>query len=202
MRNGQDDASKIELTQLLRAWGAGEKSALEKLTPLVYSELRRIARRYMAQERPDHTLQATALVHEAYVRLIDVHGVSWQNRAHFFALSAQMMRRILTDMARSRNNRKRGGPIQPISLEVAGEVAGDAAMAKADKLDADITALNEALDRLAAIDSRKGQVVELRYFGGLTIEEAAEVAGVSPETVKLDWKFAKAWLRRELRPRT
>ena len=162
----------------------------EKLTPLVYDELHRLARRYMAQERPGHTLQATALVNEAYLRLVDSRNVRWQNRAHFFAVSAQLMRRILVDFARSRHYQKRGGEAQRVSL--------DDALVVSRERGADLVALDDALQALAAVDPRKSQVVELRFFGGLTVEEAAEALAVSPDTVLRDWKFAKTWLLREL----
>src|SRR6516225_6759001 len=183
--------SKVEVTQLLRAWGGGDDSALKKLTPLVGNDLHRLAHRYMARERPGHTLQTTALVNEVYLRLVDLHQVSWQDRAHFFAISARMMRRILTDFARSRNYQKRGGAALHVSF--------DEALAVSQEQDAEIVAIDEALIGLAAVDARKSQVVELRFFGGLSVQETAEVLKVSPETVKRDWRLAKAWLRRELR---
>jgi len=182
--------SKVEVTQLLRAWGGGDDSALKKLTPLVENELHRLAHRYMARERPGHTLQTTALVNEVYLRLVDLHQVSWQDRAHFFAISARMMRRILTDFARSRNYQKRGGAALHVSF--------DEALAVSQEQDAEIVAIDEALIGLAAVDARKSQVVELRFFGGLSVQETAEVLKVSPETVKRDWRFAKAWLHRVL----
>ena len=179
-----------EVTQLLLAWNDGDESALEKLLPLVYDELRRLAKRRMRLERPDHTLQTTALINEAYLRLVDVHTVHWQNRAHFFALSARLMRRILVDYARRRHYAKRGGGAQPISLDQSLPVAAGPSP--------DLVAVDEALHALAGVDARKAQVVELRFFGGLTVDEAAEVLKVSPETVRRDWKLAKAWLLREL----
>jgi RNA polymerase sigma-70 factor, ECF subfamily len=179
-----------ELTHLLQAWSDGDESALDRLMPLVYHELRRLAKRYMAGERPGHTLQTTALVNEAYLRLVDVKEVSWQNRAHFFAVSAQLMRRILVEFARSRHALKRGGEAPPLSL--------DEALVVSSKWHADLVALDDALKALAATDARRSRVVELRYFGGLSVEETAEVLKVSAETVKHDWKLAKAWLRREL----
>jgi len=182
--------SKVEVTQLLRAWGGGDDSALKKLTPLVENDLHRLAHRYMARERPGHTLQTTALVNEVYLRLVDLHQVSWQDRAHFFAISARMMRRILTDFARSRNYQKRGGAALHVSF--------DEALAVSQEQDAEIVAIDEALIGLAAVDARKSQVVELRFFGGLSVQETAEVLKVSPETVKRDWRFAKAWLHRVL----
>ena len=182
--------STHEVTKLLLAWSQGDETVLEKLTPLVYEELRRLAHRYMARERPDHTLQTTALVNEAYLRLIDQKNVQWQNRAHFFAISAQMMRRILVDFARSRQYQKRGGQLHQVSLDKVLEVAQGQG--------ADLVALDDALSALAAIDPRKSQVVELRFFGGLSVEETAEVLKVSPETVTRDWRMAKVWLLREL----
>jgi RNA polymerase sigma factor (TIGR02999 family) len=173
------------------AWGRGQVSAFDELVPLVHQELRRLARRYMARERPGHTLQATALVNEAYVRLIEVDHVRWQNRAHFFAMSARVMRRILVDSARARGNQKRGGDVHKVSL--------DEALVVSRERDADLVALDDALQALVAVHSRKSQVVELRFFGGLSIEETAEVLHVSPDTVKRDWRFAKLWLLRELR---
>jgi len=180
-----------EITQLLRAWSEGEQDALEKLMPVVYDELHRLAHRYMAQERSGHTLQASALVNEAYVRLADVKRMSWQNRAHFFAVSAQLMRRILVDFARRHRSSKRGGEVEAVSL--------DEDLVVSDERSPDLVVLDEALNALAAIDPRRSRVVELRFFGGLTVEEAALVLRVSPETVMHDWKVAKAWLMRELR---
>jgi RNA polymerase sigma factor (TIGR02999 family) len=175
---------------LLQAWSEGDEQALGKLMPLVYEELHRLARRYMAGESPGHTLQTTALVNEAYLRLVDVKKVSWQNRAHFFGVSAQLMRRILVDFARSRRSLKRGGDAFTMSLEDA--------LIVSPKLGADVVALDDALKALDSIDARRSRVVELRFFGGLRVEEAAEVLKVSPETVMHDWKLAKAWLLREL----
>ena len=179
-----------EITQLLQAWSEGDERALEKLMPLVYEELHRLARRYMAGERPGHTLQTSALVNEAYLRLVDVKNLNWQNRAHFFGVSAQLMRRILVDFARSRRSLKRGGETVTISLEE-GPIASRAR-------GADVVALDDALKSLAEIDPRRSRVVELRFFGGLSAEESAEVLKVSPETVLHDWKLAKVWLLREL----
>jgi len=180
-----------EITQLLKAWSEGEPTALDKLVPLVYRELQRMARRYMAQERPGHTLQTTALVHEAYVRLVDSAQTSFENRAEFFAVCAQVMRHILVDWARARRALKRGGQLAPLEL--------DEALAVGEEPGRDLVALDDALKALTAQDPRKGQVVELRFFGGLSVEEAAAVLKVSPETVMRDWKLAKSWLRRELR---
>ncbi len=179
-----------DITQLLRAWGDGNQAALDRLTPLVYAQLRQAAHRYMARERRGHTLQTTALVNEVYLRLAKAREMRWQDRVHFFALSAQMMRRILTDHARARQYAKRGGGAQVVSLDEAPEVSP--------KPRADLVALDDALQRLAAVDERKSRVVELRYFGGLSVEETGEVLKVSPETVMRDWKLAKAWLLREL----
>src|SRR5579864_8938320 len=184
------DATPHEVTQLLRAWSEGDENALDKLVPLVYGELHRLARRYMAQERPGQTLQVTALVNEAYLRLVDSQQADWQNRAHFFAVCSQMMRRILVDRARSRRAQKRGIGETPLEL--------DEALLVAEGRSADLVALDDALNCLAALDPRKGQVVELRFFGGLSVEETAEVLKVSKDTVMRDWKMAKSWLRREL----
>jgi RNA polymerase sigma-70 factor, ECF subfamily len=182
--------SKVEVTQLLKAWGSGDDRALERLIPVVENELHRLAHRCMAKENPGHTLQTTALVNEVYLRLVDVHEVSWQDRAHFFAISARMMRRILTDFARSRNYQKRGGAALHVSF--------DEALAVSQEQHAEIVAIDDALVELAALDPRKSQVVELRFFGGLSVEETAEALKVSPETVKRDWRFAKSWLHRVL----
>lgn len=183
-------ASPKEITRLLVAWGDGDESALEGLTPLVYDELRRLAHHYMGRERPGHTLQTSALVNEAYVRLIDWKNVQWQSRAHFFAVSAQLMRRILVDFARTRGYAKRGGGALAVSLDEAAFVSGDKG--------ADIVALDEALRSLAELDARQSRVVELRFFGGLSVEETAEVLKVSAGTVRRDWSLARAWLHREL----
>ncbi len=182
--------SSVEVTQLLKSWGQGDEDALQRLMPLVQAELHRLAHSYMSRENPGHTLQTTALVNEVYLRLVDVHAVSWQDRAHFFAISARMMRRILTDFARSRNYQKRGGAAVHVSF--------DEALAISQELHAEIAAIDDALAKLAALDSRKSQVVELRFFGGLSVEETAEALKVSPETVKRDWRFAKSWLHRML----
>jgi RNA polymerase sigma-70 factor (ECF subfamily) len=174
---------------LLRAWSEGDQGALDRLTPIVYEELRRLARRYMRGERAGHSLQTTALVHEAYTRLVDYKRMQWQDRAHFFAVSAQLMRRILVEHAR-RHNLKRGGDVPHVSLDEAAFVGGDE--------DTDMVALDDAMSSLARIDPRKVQVVEMRFFGGLSVEETAEVLKVSPVTVKRDWRAARAWLYREL----
>jgi len=182
--------SNEAITELLLAWGNGDELALERLMPIVYAELRRLAHRYMNRERGGHTLQTTALVNEAYLKLIDSSRVRWQNRAHFFAVSAQLMRRILVDFARSRHYQKRGGSAQRVSLDEALVVSA----ARGD----DLVALDEALTALAAIDKRKSEVVELRFFGGLSVEETAEVLKVSTDTVLRDWRLAKAWLLKDL----
>jgi RNA polymerase sigma factor (TIGR02999 family) len=184
------ETSTQEVTRLLIAWSEGDEAALEKLIPLVYQELRRLAKLYLKRERPGHSLQTTALVHEAYLRLIDSSRVRWQNRAHFFAVSAQLMRRILVDFARSRRYLKRGGEAQHVSLGEALDIA--------EARGAALIALDDALLALARIDERKSRVVELRYFGGLSVEETAETLKVSTETVKRDWRLARTWLRREL----
>jgi RNA polymerase sigma factor (TIGR02999 family) len=192
MAGGEENrpAAAHEITRLLKAWGAGDRSALERLMPLVYEELHRQAHRYMGREQPGQTLQTTALVHEAYVRLIDVKGVDWQDRGHFYALCGRIMRRILVDFARSRNYQKRGGQIPHIELEEAATVTAVAG--------SDVLAVDEALKRLSLLDMRKSEVVEMRFFGGLTVEEIAEALQMSPETVMRDWRLAKAWLLREL----
>jgi len=179
-----------DVTRLLRAWGAGDESALEQLMPLVYEELRRLAHRYMAGEQPGQTLQTTALVHEVYLRLVDVKKVDWQDRAHFYALCARLMRRILVDFARSRTYQKRGGTATHVQLDEALTVSAVVGW--------ELLAVDDALQRLSAVDARKSQVVELRFFGGLTVEETAIALKVSPETVMRDWRLAKAWLIREL----
>lgn len=190
MKDSYTVPSKVEVTQLLKAWGQGDDGALGRLIPLVQNELHRLARRYMSREQPDHILQTTALVNEVYLRLVDMPQMSWQDRAHFFAISARMMRRILTDFARSRNYQKRGGGALHVSF--------DEALAVSQEQDAEIVAIDDALSQLAALDSRKSQVVELRFFGGLSEVEIAEVLKVSPETVRRDWRFAKSWLHRVL----
>src|SRR2546427_4266302 len=182
------------VTQLLIDWGNGNRSALDKLMPLVDRELHRLAHHYMRRENPGHTLQTTALVNEAYLKLIDQKHVHWKNRAHFFALSAQLMRRILVDHARKRKYAKRGGEAQ--------QVAFDEAMIVSREPGADLIALDDALEKLAAIDPRKSKVVELRFFGGLSVEETAEALRVSPLTVKRDWSMAKAWLYNSLNNET
>ena len=178
------------ITELLVGYGRGDKDALDQLMPIVYDELRRQAARYLRREQAGNTLQTTALIHEAYVRLVDQRNVQWQNRAHFFGIAAQMMRRILVDHARAKKRAKRGGSDVRVSL-------GDATVAVKGQ-DHDLVALDEALDRLAQIDEQQSRVVELRFFSGLTVEETAEVLHISTATVKRDWNMAKAWLHREL----
>jgi RNA polymerase sigma factor (TIGR02999 family) len=190
----QDVPGPHDVTQLLRAWSEGDQQALEKLTPLVYAELHRRAHWQMANERSGQTLQTTALVNEIYLQLVDLRGVTWRDRAHFFALSSRLIRRVLIDAARAKAAHKRGGRASHVEL--------DENLLVSQEPPADVIALDDALTALAAIDERKSQVVELRFFGGLGIEETAEVLKVSPETVKRDWKLAKAWLRRELRNST
>jgi len=196
MENSEQPASKAaqasacgEVSGLLQAWRQGDGEALKKLTPIVYAELHRLARHYMRGERSGHSLQTTALVNEAYIRLTDYKRMRWENRAHFFAVSAQLMRRILVDHAR-RRNLKRGGGVQHVLLEDTAVIGGER--------DEDLVALDDALHALARIDSRKAQVVELRFFGGLSVEEAAEVLRVSAVTVMRDWSTARAWLYREM----
>lgn len=185
-----------EITALIRAWSDGDQSALERLTPLVYNELRRMARHYMRNQRAGHTLQTTALVHEVYVHLMDAKRTGWRDRAHFFAVSAQIMRRILIDAARTRASQKRGGGIEhvnhstPVDLDEIPALVPDRA--------SELLALEDALIRLERIDDRKAKVVELRFFGGLGVEEVAEVLKVSPQTVMRDWRLARVWLAREI----
>lgn len=183
------DSSPQEVTQLLAAWSEGDRSALDKLLPLVSGELHQLAHRYMSRERPDHTLQTTALVNEAYVKLVDQRVARWQSRAHFFGIAAQIMRRILIDHARAHLGARRSGGVR-VSLEDVAVLSDNRAT--------ELVALDEALQTLAKLDERKGRVVELRYFGGLSVEETAEVLGVSPDTITRDWRRAKAFLRREL----
>src|SRR3954451_22136578 len=183
-------ASPQVVTQLLIDWSRGDQAALDSLMPLVYQELRRLAHCYMRRERVGHTLQTTALINEAYLRLVEQQHVQWHNRAHFFAISAQLMRRILVDHARSHARAKRGGGVLKMSL--------DEAVVPSQKRAAELVALDDALQSLATVDLRKSQVVELRFFGGLSVEETAEVLKVTPMTVTRDWKTAKAWLHREM----
>jgi RNA polymerase sigma-70 factor (ECF subfamily) len=184
------DRSRLSVTELLLAWGNGDRFALDDLVPLVHQELRRLARLQMRGERDNHTLQTTALVNEAFVRLVDLRRIRWQDRAHFLALSARLMRRILVDHARSRNYQKRGGGVDTLML--------DDLVVAAPERGADLVALDDALELLGRVDPRKSQVVELRFFGGLSAEETAEALDVSPETVQRDWRLAKVWLLREL----
>jgi len=180
-----------EVTELLLAWSEGDQEALDRLVPLVYDELRRLAQSYMRKERANQILQTTALIHEAYIRLIDANSVQWQNRAHFFGVAARLMRQILVAMARERGCQKRGGGAKQVSL--------DEAMMIDEGLDDDLVALDEALGALAQFDARKAQVVEMRFFGGLVEEEIADALDVSPETVRRDWRLARSWLRRKLK---
>jgi RNA polymerase sigma-70 factor, ECF subfamily len=195
MENRDEGVSQVsphDVTRLLQAWCAGDESALEHLMPLVYSELHRLAHRYMSMEQSGQTLQTTALVHEVYLRLIDVKQVNWQDRAHFYAICARLMRRILVDFARSRSYQKRGGGIAHVQLDEAATVSA--------VIGSELVAVDDALKRLAALDLRKSQVIELRFFGGLSVEETASALKVSPETVLRDWRLARSWLIRELNP--
>ena len=185
------DGGPAAITRLLVDWRGGDQAALEQLIPLVHDELRRLARRHMAHERIGHTLQPTALVNEAFVRLIDVRQVKWQDRAHFFAMSSRLMRRVLVDFARSKGYQKRGGGAQKVSFDEALVVTSEPGQ--------DLVGLDDALTALAAFDARKAQVVEMRFFGGLSVAETAEALNVSVDTVMRDWKLAKAWLLRELK---
>lgn len=182
--------SPDEVTQLLVSWSNGNKAALDRLLPMVYAELRRLARRYMGRESPGHTLQTSALINEAYLKLIDQRNVQWQNRAHFFAVAAQVMRHILIDHARSRHYAKRGAGARRISLDDTAVLSDERA--------AELVALDDALTALAELDPRKSRIIELRFFGGLSIEETAEILQISPVTVTRDWRAARAWLRREM----
>lgn len=179
-----------EVTELLLAWSAGDEGALDRLVPLVYAELHRLAKGYMRKERAGQTLQTTALIHEAYLRLIDANRVEWQNRAHFFGVAGHIMRQILVAMARQRGSQKRGGGARQISM--------DEGLVVTQQQDEDLVAIDEALSALAEVDTRKAQVIELRFFGGLTEEETAVALKVSPETVRRDWRLARSWLRRKL----
>jgi RNA polymerase sigma factor (TIGR02999 family) len=185
-----DSSAPYEVTQLLIAWSNGDQAARESLMSVVYEELHRLARRYMRNESPGHTLQTSALVHEAFIRLVDQRNVHWQNRSHFFGIAAQMMRRILIDYARSRNFAKRGGGAVRLSIEEG--------LIVSDERSEEVVAVHEALEGLAKIDPRQAQIVELKFFGGLSNEEAAAVLAVSAGTVARDWTMAKAWLRREI----
>ncbi len=184
------ETSTDEVTRLLQDWGSGNHEALEKLVPLIYDELRRLAHNFLYRERPGHTLQTTALVHEAYLKLIDQRDARWQNRAHFFAIAAQAMRRILVDSARRHKAMKRGGSAENLPLDEAAEISLEP--------DPTLLPLDEALDALAEIDPQQGRIVELRFFGGLTIEETAEVMSLSTDTIKREWAMARAWLRQTL----
>ena len=185
-----DSQASPEVTALLLAWNSGDERALDRLIPLVHAELHRLAHRCLRREAPGHGLQTTALVNEAYLRLIDARQVQWQNRAHFFAISAKLMRRILVDLARQRDYQKRGGAMQQVAL--------DEALHIGQQRDEDLVALDDALRALAEVDPRKERVIELRFFGGLNVEETAEVLQVSPDTVMRDWRLARVWLLREL----
>ncbi len=185
-----EDREQMQITQLLLDWSEGNEAALERVTPLVYGELHRLAHRHLNRERANHTLQTSALVNEAYLRLVDQRNVKWNNRAHFFAIAAQMMRRILVDYARSHLYAKRGAGAVHVSLDHAGLVSNEPT--------AEVTALDEALTKLESIDPRQARVVELRFFGGLTIKETAEAMGISVDMVKREWSTAKAWLYREM----
>jgi RNA polymerase sigma factor (TIGR02999 family) len=188
--NERNDPSH-QITAMLREWGGGDREALEKLMPLVYDELHKQAARYLRRERPNHTLQTTALIHEAYMKLVDQREANWESRTHFFAIAAQAMRRILIDHARARRQEKRGGDNVTLALD-------DAALIITDERNIDLLALDEALDRLAEIDGQQVRIVELRYFSGLSLEETAEALGISRATVAREWSVAKTWLRREL----
>lgn len=187
---GVSDIPSHDVTELLKAWSGGDQQALNALMPTLYAEIRKIAASYLRRERPDHTLQATALVNEAYMRLVDQNAVQWQNRAHFFGIAAQIMRRILVDHARMHKAEKRGSGVSPTVLDEALDIAADRQL--------DFVAVDDALTALAALDARQARIVELRFFGGLSIEETAEVTQLSPATIKREWSSARAWLRREL----
>jgi RNA polymerase sigma-70 factor, ECF subfamily len=187
------NGSRAHVTELLLTWGTGDRAALDELVPIIHEELRRLARHQMRGERDNHTLQTTALVNEAFLRLVDLRRIRWQDRAHFLALSARLMRRILVDHARSRSYQKRGGGAANVTL--------DESLVASPERGVDLVALDDALEDLARVDARKSQVVELRFFGGLSVEETAEALKVSPETVTRDWRLAKAWLLREISAR-
>lgn len=190
-RNNLSMSSSAEITGLLKNSQSGDRAALDRLLPLIYDELRRLAASHLRRERPDHTLQATALVHEAYLRLVEQHSVDWRNRAHFFALAAEMMRRILVNHAQQHHAQKRGGHDTKLALDEAVSLAGE-------ERPIDWLLMDDALKRLTALDPRQGRIVELRFFGGLTVEEVAEVLGVSEITVKREWRVAKAWLHQAM----
>lgn len=183
-------SSSTRINRLLADWGHGNEEAREALIPMVYDELRRVARRHLWRERPDHTLQSAALVNEAYLRLVRQPAPQWENRAHFFGMAAQMMRHILVDHARQRLTRKRGGDTPRVAL--------DAELAPAQKMEVDLVALDDALAKLGSLDPQQGRIIELRFFGGLSIEETAVVVGISPATIKREWATARAWLQREM----
>ena len=185
------DSKPVNITEMLRDWSSGKPEAIDQLLPHIYAELHRQAEAYMRRERPDHTLQTTGLVHEAYLKLAEQQNVEWKNRGHFFAVAAQAMRRILVDHARTRNREKRGGPVQNLALE-------DALVAAAEEENVDLIALDEALSRLAEFDPQQARIVELRYFAGLSLEETADAIGISRATAARDWAVAKAWLFREM----
>lgn len=187
----QNACSPNQISHLLHAWSAGNREALDDLLPLVYEELHRQAHRFLRRERQNHTLQTTALIHEAYLKLAEQTRITWQNREHFFAISANLMRRILVNYANARQRKKRGGSAENLDLD-------ESVLIVATKTDVDLLSLDEALTRLGKMDKQQEQIVELRYFSGLTIEETAEALGVSPATIKRDWKMTKAWLHREL----
>src|SRR5690349_21098900 len=189
-RTPSPDRTRPHVTELLLAWGSGDRSALDQLVPIIHDELRRLARLQMRAERDNHTLQTTALVNEAFLRLVDLRRIRWQDRAHFLALSARLMRRILVDHARSRNYQKRGGGAANLTL--------DEALIGSAERSADLVALDDALEDLARVDARRGQVVELRFFGGLSVEETAQALKISAETVTRDWRLAKVWLLRQV----
>lgn len=189
--NSVTTLSQIGVTELLVDWSKGDQEALNKLIPLVYDELHKLASRYLRRERPDHTLQTTALVHEAYLKLVDQKDANWQNRVQFFAVASQLMRRILVDYARRHRASKRGGSYYKVTL--------DEGLVSSGERDAELLALNQALERLASIDPQQSRVVELRIFGGLTLEETAQALDISPRTVRREWSIAKAWLRREIK---
>src|SRR6185369_11200298 len=187
----QEDAVKPNITQMLHEWSSGKAEVMNELLPLIYDELHKRAAAYLRRERPNHTLQATALVHEAYLKLIDQRDDSWQDREHFFAIAAQAMRRILIDHAKNRHRRKRGGSNEDLPLE-------EALLAAADETNVDLIALDEAMTKLAKLDPQQERIVELRYFGGLSLDEAASALGISRATAARDWQVAKAWLHREM----
>jgi len=179
-----------DVTRLLRAWGRGDQAALDQLTPVIYAELRRRAHSYMKNERPDHTLQTTALANEAWLRMVNVSVVNWKDRAHFFAIAATMMRRILVDAARTRGREKRGGSAQRVDLDQIPDISS--------RRDPELIAIDDALEKLAGLDPRKARVIELRFFGGLSVEETAEVLKLHEQTVLRDWRLARVWLMREM----